>query len=96
MERPYGEAGATGVEAVRQRRPTPARPLRRSREQRVLGGICGGIAEVVGGAPRTVRMVFALSALPSFGLTFVGYLLLWALIPSAPPAVENELAAEGG
>lgn len=47
----------------------------------MLGGVCGGIAEFVDVAPRTVRIVYALSALPSLGMTAVGYLLLWWLIP---------------
>lgn len=67
----------------RARRPDSDRPLRRSRDERVLGGVCGGIAEFVGAAPRTVRVVYALSALPSLGFTAVGYLLLWLLIPAA-------------
>lgn len=65
----------------RGRRPATDRALRRSRAHRVLGGVCGGIAEFVDVAPRTVRIVYALSALPSLGMTAVGYLLLWWLIP---------------
>jgi len=66
----------------RGRRPTTDRALRRSRSQRVLAGVCGGIAEFVGVSPSTVRVVYALSAIPSLGMTAVGYLLLWWLIPA--------------
>lgn len=66
----------------RGRRPATDRALRRSRTHRVLGGVCGGIAEFVGVAPSTVRIVYAFSALPSLGMTAVGYLLLWWLIPA--------------
>ncbi len=52
----------------------------------MIAGVCGGIAEFIGAKPRTVRIVYALSALPSLGFTLVGYLLLWLLIPASPSA----------
>jgi len=50
----------------------------------VLGGVCAGIAELVGADVRTVRLLFVLSGPPSLGFTFLGYLLLWLMIPAAP------------
>ncbi len=67
----------------RARRPATDRPLRRSREHRLVGGVCGGIAEFVNADPKTVRLIYALSAIPSLGFTLAGYFLLWALIPGA-------------
>ena len=66
------------------RPPAPGLKLRRSRDERVIAGVCGGIAEFIGAKPRTVRIIYALTALPSLGFTLVGYLLLWLLIPAAP------------
>jgi len=68
------------------RPPAPGLKLRRSSDERVVGGVCGGIAEFIGAKPRNVRIIYALSALPSLGFTLVGYLLLWLLIPAAPTA----------
>lgn len=66
------------------RGPADGVRLRRRLEGRVLGGVCGGIAELVGADVRTVRVLFVLSAPPSLGTTFLGYLLLWLLIPTGP------------
>lgn len=66
------------------RRPPAGVRLWRRREGRVLGGVCAGIAELVGADVRTVRLLFVLSGPPSLGFTFLGYLLLWLMIPAAP------------
>lgn len=67
--------------AVRQR---PG--LKRSREYRVLAGVCGGFAEWLGWDPWVVRFVFlvvsAASAAFPGGLV---YLLLWVLMPLREP-----------
>ena len=70
--------------------PTPspdqlaARPqLRRSGTEKMLGGVCGGLAEYSGIDPVLWRVGFV-------GLTVAGgagivvYLLLWVLMPSGP------------
>lgn len=66
----------------RARRPQTDSKLTRSREDRVLGGICGGIAAFVGAPANTVRLLYALTVPLSIGITAVGYLLLWLIIPA--------------
>jgi len=58
--------------------------LRRSRHDRRLAGVAGGVAAFTGADPRRVRLVFALTVPLSLGITVPGYLLLWALIPLEP------------
>jgi len=54
--------------------------LRRSRRNRIVGGVAGGIGEHLGIAPLDVRIAFAvLSLAAGFGL--VVYLLVWILAP---------------
>jgi phage shock protein C len=65
----------------RARRPNTTVRLTRSRHDRVLTGVLGGIAAYVGANPKTVRLLFALSTLLSGGILAVGYLLLWWLLP---------------
>lgn len=65
----------------RARRPQTDRKLRRSRSDRRLAGVCGGVAAFVGSKSGTVRLLYALSVPLSIGVTAVGYLLLWAIIP---------------
>ncbi|MEU8270628.1 PspC domain-containing protein [Sphaerisporangium sp. NPDC049002] len=55
----------------------------RSREHKMIAGVCGGIAEKWGWAPTMVRLLFVLSCvLP--GPQFIIYLIMWAFIPKAP------------
>ena len=65
----------------RARRPNKPGRLTRSRDNRVVAGVIGGIAEYVDANPRTVRILFALSLPLSGFITLLGYLLLWLLLP---------------
>jgi phage shock protein C len=54
--------------------------LRRSRADRWLGGVCGGIGKVSGVESWIWRLVFALFTV-SFGFGLVIYILLWIFVP---------------
>jgi phage shock protein PspC (stress-responsive transcriptional regulator) len=65
--------------------------LVRSRRNRMLGGVCGGLAEQIGVDPLLVRLVAVLLGLFSAGAVAVVYVVLWVLVPEAgpePPALE--------
>jgi phage shock protein PspC (stress-responsive transcriptional regulator) len=57
--------------------------LRRSRDDRWLGGVCGGIARVTGVEGWIWRLIFATLALCA-GTGVLIYLLMWILIPPQP------------
>ena len=57
--------------------------LRRSRSDRWLGGVCGGIARMTGVESWIWRLLFALLALCA-GTGVLIYLLMWILIPADP------------
>lgn len=57
--------------------------LRRNRDDRWLGGVCGGIARVTGVDSWIWRLMFALLALCA-GTGVLVYLLMWMLIPADP------------
>jgi phage shock protein C len=52
-------------------------------DNRIIGGVCAGIAERYGWKPRNVRIAFVLSGILP-GPQFVIYLVLWALLPKSP------------
>lgn len=57
-------------------------PLTRSRKDRVLAGVCGGIAKWLGWDPTLVRILYVLVSL--FSVAFPGiivYIVLWILMP---------------
>jgi signal transduction histidine kinase len=58
----------------------PERPLRRSADNCVLGGVCGGIAKRLGVSAKRVRFFAVLSAC-FFALGVVMYMALWIFVP---------------
>jgi phage shock protein C len=55
----------------------------RSREHKMIAGVCGGIAERFGMPPTMVRLLFLLSCILP-GPQFVLYLIMWVAVPKAP------------
>ena len=64
---------------------TPQRRLTRSRNERVLGGVAGGIAEYLGIDPVLVRIAWVILVLAGFGLGLIVYIVAWIIIPEAEP-----------
>jgi len=56
-------------------------PLRRSRSDRVLGGVCGGLGEFFGLRPLWFRIVFVILGIPGGLPGLIPYILLWLIIP---------------
>ena len=59
------------------------RPLRRSRSDRIIAGVMGGLADYFGVDPTISRVIYVLVSI--FSAAFPGiliYILLWILIPS--------------
>ena len=50
---------------------------------RLIGGVCSGIADYFGADPWVVRIVFIVLALVPTGVGLLLYLLLWILMPEA-------------
>ena len=57
--------------------------LYRSERERLLGGVCGGLAEYFGLDPTLVRLIFVLLALAG-GFGLIIYLVLWIITPRQP------------
>jgi phage shock protein C len=58
------------------------RALRRSRQDRVIAGVCGGLGDFFGISPIWFRLAFLIALIPG-GVPGLGlYLLLWLIIPS--------------
>ena len=61
----------------------------RSADDRVISGVCGGLAEEFGLPPAIVRLGFVLVTLFSFGTGLLLYLVLWLVMPVEPPLEEE-------
>jgi len=63
--------------------PTPARPLARSLDDRMIAGVMGGIARRFGWNATLVRVLFVVVSVASAAFPgILVYLLLWLLIPN--------------
>ncbi len=60
-----------------------AKRLTRSRDDRWIGGVCGGIAAYTGIDATLVRVLVAVGTILGFGSLLVAYLVAWVLMPEA-------------
>jgi phage shock protein PspC (stress-responsive transcriptional regulator) len=58
--------------------------LYRSKSDRVLGGVCAGIANYFKIDPVLVRLIWVIFTLLSIGLGIVAYLIAWIIVPEDP------------
>jgi phage shock protein C len=65
--------------------PTPStgRRLVRSRDDRMLAGVCGGVAEYLGVDATLVRILVVVGTVLGFGSLILAYVIGWILIPEA-------------
>jgi len=57
--------------------------LRRSRRNRVVAGVCGGLAEFFGISAFWFRLAFLIALIPGGIPGLLPYTLLWIIIPKA-------------
>ena len=64
-----------------------SRPLRRSRTNRMIAGVVGGLAEHFRIDPTLLRVIYVVGSIVSAAFPgILVYLLLWVLIPEADQA----------
>jgi len=59
----------------------PVRRLTRSVDDRIVAGVCGGLADYFSWDPTVIRVIFGLLLLPGGAPGLVPYLILWAVTP---------------
>jgi phage shock protein C len=82
------EPGPSGPERPPPEPPPPAgggpRVVRRSRTERVIAGVCGGVGRYLGVDPVLLRIAFIILALAN-GLGLIAYVVAWVAIPEERP-----------
>ncbi len=58
--------------------------LQRSRDNRIIAGVCGGLAEWLGWDPTLVRVLYVVLSVATAFSGVLFYLLLWVLMPERP------------
>ncbi len=61
---------------------TQHRTLRRSRHNRMVAGVCGGIADFLGISPFWPRLFFLISLIPGGVPGLALYALAWIVMPA--------------
>lgn len=84
-ERSESAEGGTGTESAEQ---PPLRKLYRSRTERSIAGICGGLAAYFDSDPTLIRLLMLLLILFG-GLSIWAYIILWIVIPEEPARKFN-------
>lgn len=62
----------------------PVRRLTRSRSDRMVAGVCGGVAEYTGLDGNVVRLLAVLVVLFGAFLPVIAYVVAWVLLPEEP------------
>jgi phage shock protein PspC (stress-responsive transcriptional regulator) len=75
-------AGQANSDTNREKGYEPRGRLFRNEADKVLGGICSGIANYLKIDPVVVRILFVIIAFGSFGASILVYFVLWVLLPA--------------
>jgi len=67
------------------------RRLYRSRTDRILGGVCGGLGEYLGVDSNLIRIIWILLSFV-YGVAIILYIIAWILLPEKP---EIEVESQG-
>ena len=82
LTRPTAASASSKAPRRRDNDMHTARPLRRSVHDRVIAGVCAGIADYFGLDPTVVRVAYVLLSILSVGFpgTLI-YIILWIVVP---------------
>ena len=68
--------------------------LTRSRDDKWVGGVCGGIATYTGLDANLIRLLVAVGTVLGFGTLIVAYIVAWILMPAAQPAGQQTVSVQ--
>jgi len=68
----------------------PAVRLQRSRDQRMIAGVCGGLAETLGVDATILRLALVLVTVLGAGAGVILYVACWILMPKAPESTVDD------
>lgn len=69
-------------------------PIKRSRSNRVVAGVCGGIGQAVGIDANLVRLGFAVMSIGTAGTPLIAYAMLAVLLPSTGERKRSTVSQE--
>ena len=67
--------------------------LYRSRDDKVIAGVCGGLGDFFTIDPVWIRVIF-LVLLVASGISLLVYLIMWLIVPNSPVIILKKTAEE--
>ncbi len=61
---------------------TQKQPLRRSKSNRLIAGVCGGLSEFFGISSFWFRFAFLIALIPGGVPGILAYIIIWMVVPS--------------
>ena len=61
---------------------TQKQSLRRSKSNRMLAGVCGGLSEFFGISSFWIRLAFVIALIPGGIPGILAYILIWMIVPN--------------
>ena len=61
---------------------TQKQSLRRSKSNRMLAGVCGGLSEFFGISSFWIRLAFVIALIPGGVPGILAYILIWMIVPN--------------
>ncbi len=68
-----------------------AKKLYRSRKDRKIAGVCGGLAEYLNVDPNIIRLITVIFIL-MVGVGLIVYIVAWIIIPEKPDVVSSSIS----
>ena len=85
------EANTTNIGAVRQEAKKSSRPkalIQRNTDDKIIAGVCSGIANYYDIDPVIVRLIAGMTFL-TFGVGPLVYILLWIILPTTQKTMQK-------
>jgi phage shock protein C len=61
---------------------TQKQSLRRSKSNRMIAGVCGGLSEFFGISSFWIRLAFVIALIPGGVPGILAYIIIWMIVPS--------------
>jgi phage shock protein C len=74
----------TDITKERKRMAEEYRRLYRARDERMLAGVCGGLAKYFSIDPTIIRLIFVAASIAGVGGGIILYLLMMIIVPIEP------------
>jgi phage shock protein PspC (stress-responsive transcriptional regulator) len=79
--RRHSASGPATLGGMAENQDYPVARFRRSREDRMLAGVCGGAARILGIDAAILRILLVVATLFGFGAGALIYLICWIVVP---------------